>query len=242
MTKLLPALLLLLTALACAAQGTWELFCHAPVVKAEETRMLNRIRELLPGKPGGSTHAVPEECKTPHDAQTLADAVDAGVTTLPCLVLRDDRGAYAALPLAGLSAETIARAQQLATAPDREVQAARRKLAARLYYLRALWQLASTPEEQDKVIAACHEAITRTGDDTATRQHIGYYCLYPALMQQYAAEYSGAHTPRTESKLLEAISALEEVRDADPESKLGRLAYDERERLRAARLQSRKYE
>lgn len=239
MIKHLPALLLL-TALVCTAQEAWVLFCPTPVMKDDESRMLDSIHALLPQN--GKIHAVPAECKSAQDAKEIANAIDAGVNTLPCVVLMDERGACAALPLAELSAESITRARQQASAPDREEQAAKRKLAARLYYLRALWQLAATPAEQDKVIAACHEALNRTGDDTHTRQHIGYYCLYPALMQQYAAEYSGAHTPRTEAKLLEAIAALEEVRDADPESKLGRLAYDERERLRAARLQSRKYE
>lgn len=239
MIKHLSALLLL-TALACTAQETWVLFRPTPVVKDDELRMLDSIHALLPKS--GRIHAVPAECKSAHDAKSLADAIDAGVNSLPCLVLMDERGAYAALPLAGLSEESLARARQQATATDREEQAAKRKLAARLYYLRALWQLAATPAEQDKVIAACHEALSRAGDDATTRQHIGYYCLYPALMQQYAAEYSGAHTPRTEAKLLAAIDALEQVRDTAPESRLGRLAYDERERLRAARLQSRKYE
>ena len=238
--RLLSALLL--TALACSAQETWTLFCPTSLRKEDETRMLNRVRSLLPELPEGKLRSVPTECKSPRDAQQLADAIHAGVCALPCLALMDARGAYATLPLAELTPEHIRRAQELATAPQRDAQTARRKLSARLYYLRALWQLAGSPAEQDKVITACHEAIHRTMDDPTPRQHIGFYCLYPALMQQYAAGYNGAHTPRTEAKLLEAIAALEDVRDTAPETRLGRLAYDERERLRAARLQSRKYE
>ena len=240
MIRLLSALLL--TTLACTAQETWALYRPTPVTKDEEIRMVDRVRALLPEESKGSIHAVPTACKTALGAKQLAAAIDAGVTALPCLVLKDERGAYAALPLPGLTAESLARARLLATAPGREQATARRKLASRLYYLRALWSLAHTPEEQDTVIAAYHVAMKRTESDTTTGQHIGYYCLYPALMQQYAAEYNGAHTPRTETLLLEAIAALEAVRDADPESRLGRLAYDERERLRAARLKSRQYE
>lgn len=241
--KLLPALYLL-TALACGAQETWALFLPAGAAgKEAEQRMPESLRTLLPASPGsGSTRTVPQECKSAQDARRLAEAIDAGVTTLPCLVLMDEHGAYAALPPAGLTAEAIAGARAQAAAPERAQAAAARKLAARLYYLRALWQLATTPEEQDKVISACYEALHRAADDPGTRQHIGYYCLYPALMQQYAAEYRGAHTPRTEAKLLEAIAALEDVRDTAPDTRLGRLAYDERERLRAARLKSRQYE
>ena len=39
---------------------------------------------------------------------------------------------------------------------------------------------------------------------------------------------------------MQAIAALELARDLDDSSRLGRLAYDEREKLRAARLQAKK--
>ena len=40
----------------------------------------------------------------------------------------------------------------------------------------------------------------------------------------------------------EAIAALEAARDLDRESKIGKQAFDERERLRRARREARKYE
>lgn len=235
-------LLLLLLALACSAQETWELFYPAGS-KDEETKLVKSLQPLLPKGVKLSLQPLPEKCRSASAAQSHAHAIDAGVHTLPCLVLRDEKGAYAALPLQGLTAESITHAQQqAAAAPDREQLTRHRRLTAQLYYLRALWTLAQSPAEQDTVIAAYREALQRPTADETARQHIGFYCLYPALMQQYAAEYNGGHSPRTENKLLEAIAAIEAVRDTNPETRLGRLAYDERERLRAARLKSRQYE
>ncbi|MBR4310898.1 MAG: hypothetical protein IKT79_07700, partial [Akkermansia sp.] len=59
---------------------------------------------------------------------------------------------------------------------------------------------------------------------------------------QYKRGYNGAHTPYTEAKLLEAIAALEAARDLHRETKLGNQALKERERLRKARREARKYE
>ena len=64
--------------------------------------------------------------------------------------------------------------------------------------------------------------------------------MYPALMCLYAAEYNKAHTAISEHFFMQAIAALELARDLDASSQLGRLAYEEREKLRAARLQAKK--
>ena len=53
---------------------------------------------------------------------------------------------------------------------------------------------------------------------------------------------TGAHTPASEAKFLEAIDAVEKARDMDRSSIIGRKAYDERERLRKARRQARTME
>ena len=74
------------------------------------------------------------------------------------------------------------------------------------------------------------------------RQLLGFRCLYPLLMLQYTNGYRGAHTPVTEAKLLEAIAALEEARDLDRESDIGKAAAAEREKLRTARRKARQYE
>lgn len=233
-------LLLCLAALACAAQETWELFYAAE--GAEPSVLVERVKPLLPKDIRLREMPLPADCRDAQAAKQHEAAIAAGVHTLPCLVLRDARGAYAALPLQGLSPETLQTARAQASAPGRESAHRRRSRTARVYYLKALWLLVESAQEQDKIIAAYRAEMQREGTDEELKQFIGFYCLYPALMQQYAAEYSGAHTPRTEAKLLEAISALEEARDLNPDSHTGRLAYDERERLRAARLKSRQYE
>ena len=225
---------------ACSAQDTWELY-YSPEQQAEAPRALKkRVQPMLPPGVKLTLHPLPADCKDTEAARQHARAIAAGVHTLPCLVLKDAKGSYAALPLSGLTARGIAQAQAQAGLPEREKAVDRRAGAARLYYMRALWMLAGTPDNQDRVIATYRREMQQS--DVAMRQNIGYYCLYPALMQQYTGAYAGAHTPYTEAKLLEAISVLEQVRDADPESPTGRLAFDERERLRAARLQARQSE
>ena len=61
-------------------------------------------------------------------------------------------------------------------------------------------------------------------------------------MLQYTNGYNGAHTPASEAKLLEAITALEAARDLNKDSELGKAASEERERLRMARRKARQYE
>lgn len=235
--------LLLLVALSAAAQETWDIFYTPDTAAAEDAAALHkRVVALLPQGVRVAMQPLPADLKDKTAAAQHARAIAAGVHTLPCLVLQDERGAYAVLPLQGLTPTIVKEAQKLAHSPRRDEEARQRTDTARLYYRKAMWALARTPAEQDAIISAWREEMQKEGTPPEMRQFIGLRCLYPALMQQYATEYTGAHTPRTEAKLLEAISTLEEVRDTDPESLLGRQAYDERERLRAARLKSRQYE
>ncbi|MCQ2367266.1 MAG: hypothetical protein MJ056_08935 [Akkermansia sp.] len=86
--------------------------------------------------------------------------------------------------------------------------------------------------------------MDRAVDNPQAWQELGLRALYPLLMLEYAQGHraNGAHTPETEAKLLEAIAALEAVRDLDPQSTCGRKAHEERERLRMARRQARQAE
>lgn len=233
--------LLLILLLACLAPALeeWELY-HAPGDDA--AALTTKVRELLPQGTSLKLHALPAAHTNTEELRLHARAMAAGVHTLPCLVLRDARGAYATLPLAQLSPAGLAHAQQLASAPDRDAESHRRTITAQLYLLCALMSLTDKDTDQDRITARMQELMQAPDTPHNLRQLIGMHGLYPALMQQYAAAYSGAHTPRSEAKLLEAIRVLEEVRDINPTSYLGRVAYDEREKLRAARLRSRQYE
>lgn len=235
--------LALLAALPCAwADEAWELYYTSETHATAVSALVERVKAQLPQGVELRLRPLPADCHDTQTARRHERAIASGVRTLPCLVLRDARGAYAALQAEELSPERIEQGRHAASAPERDESDRRRKLAARVYYQRALWQLCRTPAEQQSLISAWQEETHRENADEATRQCIGYYCLYPALMQLYAAEYKGSHTPRSEALLLQAISAIENVRDAAPESRLGKLAYDEREKLRAARLKSRQYE
>lgn len=231
----LLALLFLSTAYTLAGEE-WELY-HAPGEQAAAAQ----VQPLLPQ---GVTLKLCELSSgtSPAELRRQARAIEAGVAVLPCLVIRDDRGPYAALPLVRLTAEHIAQARQSAHAPERAEAALRRSILARLYSLRAELSTHADEVQQDLVIARMRELMQAENTPQDMRQFIGLHGIYPALMQQYASAYQGAHTPRTEAKLLEAIRMLETVRDMDPRSTTGRQAYDEREKLRAARLKSRQYE
>ncbi len=206
-----------------------------------------QVTELLPKPAEGQA-----ECKfvvlnskpnNAEQAEAQAAAIAAGITHLPALVLTDAEGPYATLLLQGLKTQDIVKAEELAKSPDRQEKTAQREFQSRLYLLfAACSQEVSAPEELEESVQECRQLLS---DEYCTRelqQLIGLRCLYPLLMKQYALGHTGAHTPATEAKLLEAIAALETARDIDPNSKLGKRAHDERHRLRMARREARKYE
>lgn len=233
------AALAVVMAASAAAQEAWELY-HAP--EADGAALAEQIQTLLPPDVRLRLRPLSAEHGSKQDEQRHEHAIAAGVRSLPCLVLRDAAGAYATLPLQGLTAGRIAQARELAHAPTREAEARKRRLVARLYRLRLAWLRCEDDAARDSVIGHYRSMMKKPEVDEELRQFIGLHCLYPALMHCYAMAYQGAHTPRSEALLLEAIRVLEEVRDAKPTSYWGRRAYEEREKLRAARLKSRQYE
>lgn len=238
--RLLTAMLLLAAAPSMAQQeAVWELY-HAP--GADTAALSRQVQPLLPADTALQLHALTDKISGKQDAEQHARAIAAGVNSLPCLVLRDTKGAYTALPLPKLNAASIAQARQGSETPEQQAAARYRRILAHLYLQRYLLSIATEASEQDRIIDGLQQLSEHPDAPEELRQFIGLHCIYPALMQQYATEYRGAHTPRTEAKLLSAIRALETVRDTNPNSGLGRRAYDEREKLRAARLKSRQYE
>lgn len=239
--KLLTAGVLTLSAALTYAQEAWELY-HAP--ETDGAMIARQIEPMLPHGTALRLRPLPATCANEQEITRHRQAIAAGVCVLPCLALRDAKGAYAALPIQGLTKERIQQAQRQASAPERAELARQRAEIAHLYALRlsAGLKQESDEKEEKELITALREVMQRPTTSQEMRQFIGLRCLYPALLYQYVHLYKGAHTPRSEAKLLEAIHALEEARDIDPLSYWGRLAYDERERLRAARLKSRQYE
>jgi len=183
-------------------------------------------------------------CTTPEEAKRHAHAIEAGVSALPSLVLGDEKGPFATLVLHRLTSADLTRARALAEAPNRHEAHQRRLLGAHVYLLCARTALSSPEDEAgiENAIRACRAVMENDICSAELRQFLGLHCLYPLLMRQYVRGYTGAHTPFTEAKLLEAIAALEAARDIDRDSPDGRKAHRERERLRAARRKSREYE
>ena len=185
-----------------------------------------------------------DEAESMAEAINSANALKAGVEELPCLVISDERGAYAAIPLPRLNANALESAKSAATAPDREQKARQRTFEAQQYLLFARMQFIS-PLEGDALqqcLSSCRALMEHPFATQADKQRLGFLCLYPLLMREYANMYTGAHTPASEAKLLEAIAALEAARDLDRDSDFGKKAYAERERLRAARRHARTME
>lgn len=213
---------------------------------AEGTKASAFCRSLLEGEPLALEKVVSlrQECTTFAEAQQQARAMEDGVTFLPCLVLSNEEGAYAALPLRGLTKEKLATVRQAGqNTPLQEEEIQERRFNAHLYLLCA--KVGLTPLDDEGLARAVRESrrlLRNRQAQQRQQQFIGLHLLYPLLMEQYRRGYQGAHTPQTEAKLLEAIAALEEARDIDPGSALGRKAHAERERLRMARRKSRQYE
>ncbi len=237
---LLPALLL--TALPLCAAESRELYVQSGTDLSLWEGMLAPLRAAEPELEYRVVE-VPPTADSPAAAKARAKAIEAGIAALPSLVLRDDEGVYATLPLTELTPEKLQEARAQANDAEREAEASRRRFEARCYLLCAR---ISREDIDDAAIANAIEEcgmLMRHGRATqADVQFLGLRCLYPLLMQQYARGYKGAHTPETEAKLLEAIAALEAARDLAPETELGREAFRERERLRMARREARRYE
>lgn len=177
-------------------------------------------------------------------ARRAAMALRDGVSELPCVALSDDKGSYACLPLPLTSTAQIEEAQARATAPDRDAEAVQREFEAKSFMLLASLHFTppSTPEQCLHEVARARKLLESEAATQEDEQVLILRIIYPLLMRRYALLYTGAHTPETEAALLEAITALEQARDLNPTSTPGRQAYDERERLRDARLQSRPYD
>ena len=185
-----------------------------------------------------------EVAETMAEAINSANALQAGVEDLPCLVLSDAQGAYAAIPLPRLNAAALEAAKAAASAPNRDQLARQRTFEAQQYLLFARMALIQPLEGEALQLCLnnCRALMEHPFATPADHQRLGVLCLYPLLMREYANMYTGAHTPATEAKLLEAIAALEAARDMDRNSEMGKKAHAERERLRAARRQARAVE
>lgn len=235
-----------LAAMAAAAMAAERGGIYLPA-GLDEAKARAIVEAAIPEAPEGwevECHVLTDRCKTVKEAHLHARAIEAGVHELPCLVLADDAGPYAVLPLHDLQARDVEKARALAHHPERKELYKQRLFNAKIYLLCARTALCDQLDAKgmENTVRECRKTMAHPMCTTARKQFLGLYCLYPMLMRQYAAGYTGAHTPETEAKLLEAIAALEEARDLDPDSKLGMKAYDERERLRAARREARKYE
>lgn len=176
------------------------------------------------------------------EAEHAAAALEAGVTQLPAAVV-EVNGTLHALPLRDLTEEQL---QKLSAPPTQEAlaEAEQRRYRAAVYYLTARMSFRKEPNEIELTqdVAECRRLMEHPAATQEEKQILGLRCLYPLLMQQYTLGYTGAHTPATEAKLLEAIAALEAARDAAPDSTMGKAAHAERERLRMARRQARQCE
>ncbi len=239
--KLLPLLFALSLPLTATDSGVLYVQEGNDGRKALEfCRSLLEEEKLFPGK----VISLRRTCSTFAEAQQQAKAIEDGVTTLPCLVLSGERGDNITLPLKGLTQEKLAECRRAHLAsPPRTEEMQKRRFDAHLYLLCA--RVGLTPLDDAALTRAIQESrrlLRHQQIRPNQQQFIGLRLLYPLLMEQYRRGYEGAHTPETEAKLLEAIAALEEARDIDPQSALGRRAYEERERLRMARRKSRQYE
>ena len=230
----------LLCAIVCSsgAEESWILY-HAPGADVEA--ILQIAVNVAPPDTKITPQDLPDTCQTADDLKVQHAALSAGVRTIPCLVLQDAQGCYATLPLHGLSAQGVLAARQHANDPQRGQLATRRLLIADLYYDTARIHLPFIPA-REKTHAIEHLRLLAESQNipVGIRQFIALRCLYPSFMCLYAAEYNKAHSAVSEHLFMQAIAALELARDLDDSSRLGRLAYDEREKLRAARLQAKK--
>lgn len=221
-------------------ESVWRLF-YAPGGDCEQARQI--VHPLLEKGARLVLQELPARAETREAILLQSEAIDAGVRSLPCLVLSDGKGTYATIPLGQFSPENLRAARELASAPDRDTLAQQRRLVSLIFFHTTLARCSSAPAGQRlSSIASLEELAQRNDLPAEQRQFILLRCLYPALVQFYTGSYRdrGAHTPDTERLFRRIIGVVELARDLNPLSKLGRLAFDERERLRASRLEARR--
>ena len=232
----------LFASLCCAQEENWELF-HAP--GADGAALLKRVSSCLPNGVSVSLRELSSTGADQESLQTQRDAIAAGVHSLPCLSLRDARGPYAVLPISGVDSSKVNLARKLASSPQRDERAEQRLLVATLFYLCSLSGLPEIDSTlRDSAVDRLREMTELSELSVPLRQFIALNCLYPALLQKMCSLYAanGAHSPQSEQIFLQAVAALEKARDLDPLSRTGRIAYELREQLRAARLRSKRFD
>lgn len=177
-------------------------------------------------------------------AELMAKAIRYDIRELPTVQMADEEGIFATIPLRLLTPETLETARHSEAKAKHRQTAADNDFTASQFLLFTCMKLETplTELSLEHYIADCRALMQHEKATDADRQRLGFLCLYPMLMQQYTNGYKGCHTPASEAKLLEAITALEAARDIDDTTTLGRKAYHERERLRKARREARKYE
>ncbi len=228
---------------ALAAADTYTVYLPEGADTPELRRQVEKLLPATPEAPATCNYVVLKyNCTNMAEAEVQAQAMEAGVTHLPSLVVTDEKGPYAALLLRNLTRKDIDDAVVRAIDKEREQKAEERRYQVRLFLLFARCSFESSEETLPELVHECRMLMEHERSDRKQQQLLGLRCLYPLLMKQYALSYKGAHTPASEAKLLEAIAALEAARDLAPNSELGKRAHDERHRLRMARREARKYE
>lgn len=242
MKRLIPLLLLCSAPLPGAAEE-YTVYFRQGTHTAALVKMLAPLRQAEPGSECRYV-VLTDKAGTMAEAINSANALKAGVVELPSLVLADASGPYTALPLRKLNPTTLQTAKSLAQSNDRAQAAESRNFTAQQYLLMARMTMTNPLQGEmlDKCLSTCRALMAHPLATQADKQRLGFQCLYPLLLRQYTNMYTGAHSPASEAKLLEAIAALEAARDLDRNSTIGRQAHDERERLRKARLQTRTLE
>lgn len=192
-----------------------------------------------------------EKGESPEEERMFSEsAIRDGIRYLPTIVLRDERGSYAKVVGTVATQQGRSLEERLLTAlaqknKDRSHRLQKEKTNlhdARLYSL--LCRISDVDITQKSALEAMLEEtmayISSEKVPTELKQYLLLYAAYPMQMHLYALAYNGGHTPESERLFLKAIAFLEEARDINPRSTLGRNAHKLREELRAARLQAAK--
>lgn len=243
MRKFITSAAVFLYCWGVASADSYTIYLPEGMEPSAVEEKLEPLRRAVPDADYSFVHLT-AKCRNMHEAVQAAKAIRAGITHLPSLVLADEDGEYAAVPLHILTDESLSAAHSVAKGENREAKCAIRRFQAKEYLLFARLGLAHPLSDEviELSIVSCRTLMNHSIATVYDRQLLGYRCLYPLLMLQYTNGYKGAHTPATEAKLLEAIAALETARDIDRDSDIGKEAFAERERLRAARRKARQYE
>ncbi|MCQ2367265.1 MAG: hypothetical protein MJ056_08930 [Akkermansia sp.] len=128
-----PAVLWLSAVLPLSAE-TYTFYVQQGTPSPRYEKQMELVQKAAPAA-NCEQRQLEDKSATLEDAESAAEAIRNGAVQLPCVVVSDAQGAYAALPLDKLDEAAIAKAREAAQSPTRKQEQEKRDFDADCYLM-----------------------------------------------------------------------------------------------------------